>query len=113
MARLKTLIFFLFAFRANASWVWMNHYVGYFGNFASGFEYEIDSSHAIEFSIGRYQIDEKYFHQTNFAYRYSPYKIDWKQKLWTPLQAGIFSCQSWDQNHYFAESPGYYPYKEY
>jgi hypothetical protein len=52
-------------------------------------------------------------YQSNFAYRYSPWRILWNEIVWKPVQVGIFALYSWDQSNYFLKSPNKYPSGDY
>lgn len=87
---------------------------GFYGSIAFGGSYEFNDRHAVDFSIGEYLNDQHRYHQSNLSYRYSRWQMDFDQnKIWRPLQIGVFTVRSWDGRNYFLTSPGKYPYEQY
>lgn len=101
-------------FDCQADWKGTLNQSGFFGTYSAGAIYEWKDQHQVEFSLGSYPFDGVNYGQTNFAYRYSPWKVFVSPEVqWQPAHFGIFMIHSWDQSQYFIESPSKYPYEGY
>lgn len=97
-----------------ANWKGTLNHSGFFGAYSAGAIYEWRDRHQVELSFGAYPYDNVDYGQTNFAYRYSPWKMSLSSQVqWQPAYFGIFLVHSWDQSHYFMKSPSKYPYEGY
>lgn len=84
------------------------------GTYALGGGYTFENpKHAVEFLIGVYDGGEEEYFQTNILYRYSRWEIDRVDRKWYPLQMGVFTVRTWDQDNYFLKSPSQYPADNY
>lgn len=111
------LTIFLILFAALPSragdWRLMATRAGFYGQYSLGFSYEWAAHHAVDCSIGTYQIDLENYYQSNLGYRYSRWQIPFYGNDWRPLQFGAFLVYAMNQDKYFLRSPGKYPYPEY
>ena len=96
-----------------AEWQATVNRMGFFGNLGAGAIYDWENRHSLELSIGFYSNNEKTYSQTNLAYRYSRWIVEYPDIFWSPIQLGIFSVRSWDRDGYFLRSPSKYPYAGY
>lgn len=109
---LFSLILFLSA-RAHADWRAVFERAGFFGKYSLGASYEWQPEHAVDLSLGVYQIEGQDYYQTNLVYRYSRWNVPFFGHMWRPLQFGAFFVYSLDRDRYFLDSPSKYPYKGY
>lgn len=98
---------------ASSEWAGKVERAGFFGATSIGGGYEWYKRHAAELSVGSYGNDGIIYYQVNIAYRYTPWRILWKDKSWRPIQAEIFGMHSLDQKNYFSKSPKKYPTERY
>lgn len=94
-------------------WRLMATRAGFYGQYSLGLSYEWNPRHAVDYSIGTYQIDLENYYQSNLGYRYSHWQIPFYGNDWRPLQFGAFLVYAMNQQRYFLKSPGKYPYPEY
>lgn len=87
---------------------------GFMGKGALGLSAEFaDHKHTTDLSLGVYDIEKVNYYQLNFSYRYSQWKIYYRNQEWRPLQIGIFGVYSLDYDRFFYDSPTPYPTKDY
>lgn len=111
--KLITLVLFLAAVEANATWQVSLSRAGFFGSWAIGGIYEWSDRHSVELAAGQYQIQNKNYWQSDLAYRYAIWKTEYENIVWAPIQPGLFAIGSWDRENYFLKSPSKYPYDSY
>jgi hypothetical protein len=93
-----------------AQWSLSLEHAGFFGKYALGGIYEFNASHAAELSLGFFTADGGgWNYQSNLAYRNSLWRVPWKEKIWVPLQVGVFTIYSLDGRRFFLQSPSKYP----
>lgn len=98
---------------AHAEWQLALNRMGFMGEISLGAIYDWNNPHSIELSFGTYHLGKKDRYQSNFAYRYSLWKVERHEKIWVPIQIGIFTVRTWDLDHYFLTDPDQYPYSNY
>lgn len=112
MVHAQTLILFLIlAFsnsRAHAEWHLIFERAGFMGSYSLGVSYEWEK-HAADLSIGAYSNEGVKYYQSNIAYRYSHWEVPWENRIWIPVQIGVFTVRSLDRKNYFVKSPSEYP----
>ena len=96
-----------------AEWRGIVQRAGFMGRFALGASYEWQPEHAVDFSVGLYQISNNNYYQANFSYRYSRWNIPFFGHQWRPIQMGAFTVISLDNDRYFYKSPSKYPESNY
>lgn len=98
-----------FSFPCSAEWLGTASVAGFFGKYSLGVAY-VSSHHETEFSVGAYSNASHTELQSNLAYRYSPWIVAvLDDKIWNPIQIGLFGLFSWDEKTYFTNSPSHYP----
>ncbi len=94
-------------------WRLLTTRAGFFGQYSLGLSYEWTPQHALDCTLGTYQIELENYYQSNVAYRYSRWQIPFYGHDWRPIQFGAFLVYAMNQDKYFLKSPEKYPYPEY
>jgi len=107
--KLIALIMVLLSLPCSAEWLGAASVAGFFGKYSLGVAY-VGGHHETELSLGAYSNASRTELQSNLAYRYSPWIVPvLNNKIWHPIQVGLFGLFSWDEKTYFTDSPSYYP----
>lgn len=107
------IIFFLIGLPAQAQWQATINRMGFFGRIGGGAIYTWNDVHSVEGSLGLFAMDDKDYGQINMAYRYSRWQVQHYERLWTPMQVGVFLTRALPTKQYFKASPSKYPSADY
>jgi len=94
---------------AFAEWGLVVGAAGFQGTASAGIVYEWSGKHAIECTMGSFQMGGRNETQINAGYRYTPFHIRFQKLTWAPLSLGTLVIYAVNQRDYFTKSPSKYP----